>query len=260
MKIGFLPIGLLDVLDILLVAFLLYQIYFLIRGSIASRVFMGYLLVYVLYVVVRALGMELLTTILGQFMEIGVLAFVILFQPEIRRFLLFIGRSATLRQYPLLQRLFYPRSADHTGWELQPVIEAVRKLAAERTGALVVIGREDNLRRYIETGELLDAHVSRQLLLSIFQKNSPLHDGAVIIADNRIKAARCMLPVTENTSHPPTLGFRHRAAAGMSEFTDAAVVVVSEERGEISLVTHGDFRRALSVSDLHDALTAYLAG
>ncbi|MFT4032742.1 MAG: diadenylate cyclase CdaA [Siphonobacter sp.] len=258
-KLGFLDINVLDLLDIMLVAFLLYQVYFLIKGSIASRVFLGYLLLYGVYLIVRALGMELLSTILGQFMEIGVLALVIIFQPEIRRFLFFVGRSTNLQQYPILHRIFNQKSENQTTWELQPVVDAVKKLAASRTGALIVIRKEDSLKRYIESGDSLDAHLSRALLIAIFQKNGPLHDGAVIISDSRIKAARCMLPISENPDLSPVLGFRHRAAIGMSEHTDAAVIAVSEERGEIMLATEGGvIQRPLSIQALQEKLIQYL--
>lgn len=258
-NLGFLDIDFLDILDVLLVAFVLYQVYFLIRGSIASRVFLGYLLVYGFYLVVRALRMELLSTILGQFMEIGVLALVIIFQPEIRRFLFFVGRSTNLQQYPILHRIFSQKSENQTTWELQPVIDATKKLAASRTGALMVIKKEDSLKRYIESGDSLDAHLSKALLLAIFQKNGPLHDGAVIISDGKIRAARCMLPVSENPEISPILGFRHRAAIGLSEHSDAAIVVVSEERGEVTLVTEGGIHRHLPVHELQEKLVDYLS-
>ncbi|PQA54146.1 diadenylate cyclase CdaA [Siphonobacter curvatus] len=259
LRLGFLDIDFLDLIDIGLVAFLLYQVYFLIKGSIASRVFLGYLLVYGIYLIVRALGMELLSTILGQFMEIGVLALVVIFQPEIRRFLIFVGRSTNLQQYPILHRIFNQKSEKQSNWELQPVIDAVKKLAATRTGALIVIKKEDPLKRYIESGDALDAQLSRALLLAIFQKNGPLHDGAVIISDHRIKAARCMLPISENPDLPAILGFRHRAAIGLSEHSDAAVIVVSEERGEISMATEGgELHRHLPIHELQNQLVDYL--
>lgn len=259
-SLGFLDVAFSDLIDVVLVAFLLYQIYFLIKGSIASRVFLGYLLVYGFYLIVRALNMELLSTLLGQFMEIGVLALVIIFQPEIRRFLIFVGRSTNIQQYPILHRIFQQKSENQNTWELAPVIEAVKKLAASRTGALIAIKKEDPLKRYIESGDLIDAELSKSLLLAIFQKNGPLHDGAVIISDSRIKAARCMLPVSESPHISPVLGFRHRAAIGLSEHSDAAVIVVSEERGEISLVTEGGrIHRHILVQELQNQLSEYLS-
>lgn len=257
-KIGFLDISFIDILDILLVAFLLYQVYYLIRGSIASRVFLGYLLVYGAYLLVSALGMELLTTILGQFMEVGVLALLIIFQPEIRRFLLLIGKSTSFQDNKLVRR-FFPQ---HTTFEnentIRELVESARLMAASHTGALLVIQREDDLKKYIDSGDELDAVVSKRLISNVFFKNSPLHDGAVIIHEGRIKAARCMLPITENQNIPAALGFRHRAAIGMSEATDAVILVVSEEKGEISLVHMGGMFRRLSVTDLEDKLKQLL--
>ncbi|MDQ1086591.1 MULTISPECIES: diadenylate cyclase CdaA [unclassified Siphonobacter] len=259
-SLGFLDVAFSDLIDVILVAFLMYQIYFLIKGSIASRVFLGYLLVYGFYLIVKALNMELLSTILGQFMEIGVLALVIIFQPEIRRFLIFVGRSTNLQQYPILNRIFQQKSENHNTWELAPVIDAVKKLAASRTGALIAIKKEDSLKRYIESGDSIDAELSKAILLAIFQKNGPLHDGAVIISDGRIKAARCMLPVSESPHISPILGFRHRAAIGLSEHSDAAIIVVSEERGEITLVTEGGrIQRHILVQELQNHLTEYLS-
>lgn len=257
-KIGFLTIDFIDLLDIALVAYLLYRIYFLIRGSLASRVFMGYLLVYAFYLVVRALGMELLSTILGQFMGIGVLALLIIFQPEIRRFLLLIGRSTNVQQSPLFRRFFQQKVETQTTWALQPLIEATKALVTSRTGALVVVRKEDELKRYIESGKPLDAVLSKPLLLAIFNKTSPLHDGAVIIADGRIQAACCVLPVSESDKITPSMGFRHRAAIGLAEHSDAAIVIVSEEKGEIALAVAGEIHRNLSVDDLEKRLVGYL--
>lgn len=257
-KIGFLDVSFIDLLDVALVAYLLYQIYFLIRGSIASRVFLGYLLVYGFYLVVRALGMELLSTILGQFMEIGVLALLVIFQPEIRRFLLIVGRSTNLAQSPLFRRFFQQKAETQTTWALQPLIEATKAMATSRMGALVVVRKEDSLKRYIESGDELDAVLSKPLLLSLFNKTSPFHDGAVIIADGRVKAARCVLPVSESDLITPAMGFRHRAAIGLAEHSDAAVVVVSEETGEIAFAAAGEIYRNLSVDELEDRLIGYL--
>ncbi|MFN8357047.1 MAG: diadenylate cyclase CdaA [Spirosomataceae bacterium] len=257
-KISFLDIGFIDILDIILVAFLLYQVYHLIRGSIASRVFLGYLLVYVAYLLVKALGMELLSTILGQFMEVGVLALLIIFQPEIRRFLLLVGKSTSIQDSKWFRR-FFPH---HTSFEnektIQEIADSARMMAATHTGALLVIQREDDLKKYIDSGDELDAVVSKRMISSIFFKNSPFHDGAVIIHEGRIKAARCMLPVTENPNIPATLGFRHRAAIGMSEATDAVIVVVSEEKGEITLVHTGGMFRSLTANELAQKLKQHL--
>jgi diadenylate cyclase len=258
MNIGFLTIDWIDVLDIVFVAFLLYQVYKLIQGSIANKVFFGYIMIYVVYLIAKALGMELLSAILGQFMNVGVLALLIIFQQEIRRFLMMLGRSTSFQENALLKRFYSPKISKESLTTIQNIIEATKSMATTHTGALIVIEKEDDLKKFIETGDEMDAAVSKRLLMTIFHKNSPLHDGAVIIKDGRLAAARCMLPVSESGTISPTLGFRHRAAFGMSEQTDAAIVVVSEEKGEISFVNHGGIFRNLSIQDLETKLTEYL--
>jgi diadenylate cyclase len=252
-SIGFLNIEWVDFLDIALVAFLLYQIYYLVRGSLASRVFLGYLLIYIFYLVVRAIGLELLTKILEYFMGVGAIALIVIFQQEIRRFLFFIGKSTAFANSRLFSRFFkQPTTAEN-----KPIIEAVRALSAEFTGGLIVIKKNDELDKYLQTGEDIDAVLSKRLLLAIFNQYSPLHDGGAIIANGKIRAARCILPVSDSDEHN-NLGFRHRAALGMSEATDAAVVVVSEETGRISLATEGTVFSNISASELEERLKRYL--
>ena len=259
MRIGFLTIDWIDILDIILVAFLLYQVYKLIQGSIANKVFFGYILIYVVYLVAKALGMELLSAILGQFMNVGVLALLIIFQQEIRRFLMMLGRSTSIRENTFLKKFYTPKASVESVTTIQSIIEATKAMATTHTGALIVIEKEDDLKKYIESGDVIDAEVSKRLILNIFHKNTPLHDGAIIIKDGRLAAARCMLPVSESGTISPALGFRHRAAFGMSEQTDAAIIVVSEEKGEISFVNHGGIFRNMSVNDLESKLMNYLA-
>ncbi|AIZ62552.1 membrane protein [Hymenobacter sp. DG25B] len=253
--IGFLRIGWLDVVDVLLVTALFYQLYKLLTGSVALKIFLGLMSIYLLYLVVRAAGMELLTTILGQFMSVGVLASIILFQQEIRRFLLTIGKATTLER----MRVFsWRRDSAAEKMNIMPFIEAAKSLAGKNTGALIVFSMGSDLKFYADSGDLIDAAVSKRLLMSIFNKTSPLHDGAVIIANNRIQAARCILPVSENPDVPASLGLRHRAAIGLSEVTDSVVLVVSEETGQISLVRAGEVYRNLSTSDLRARLNEML--
>ncbi|MFY7826974.1 MAG: diadenylate cyclase CdaA [Flectobacillus sp.] len=258
MHIGFLNIDFIDIVDVLFVAFLLYQIYRLIQGSIANKIFFGFIIVYVVYLLATAFGMELLSAILGQFMNVGVLALLIIFQQEIRRFLLMLGRSTSFQENAILKRFYTPKISKEKVSNLQAIVEATRTMAATHTGALIVIEKEDDLKKFIESGDEIDSQVSKRLLLTIFHKNSPLHDGAVIIKNNRLAAARCMLPISESGTISPTLGFRHRAAFGMSEQTDAAVIVVSEEKGEISFVSHGGIFRNMSSKDLETKLGEYL--
>lgn len=256
-SIGFLEIGFQDIIDVLLVTVLLYQLYKLLNGSVALKIFLGLLSIYLLYLVVRAAGMELLTIILGQFMGVGVLAAIILFQPEIRRFLLLIGKTTAFNNERLF-RGFPWRREQSDKISLTPFIEAAKSLAGKNTGALIVFAKSSELKYYAESGDLLDAVISKRLLMSIFNKYSPLHDGAVIIANNRIKAARCILPVTENNDVPASMGLRHRAAIGLTEVTDSIVLVVSEETGQIALVRNGEVFRNLSSADLRLKLNQFL--
>lgn len=258
-KIGFLEITWIDILDILLVSFLLYQLYKLLKGSIAVKIFLGFLSIYLIYLVVKAAKMELLTAILGQFIGVGVIAALILFQQEIRKFLIIIGKTTAFNR-SFIKGLLWKKSSqpNANAINLNPVIESAKILGGTNTGALIVFAKSSELKFYAESGDLLDALISKRLLIAIFQKNSPLHDGAVIIANNRIKAARCILPVSENTDLPAHLGLRHRAAIGLTEVTDSIVLVVSEETGQISLAINGKIHSNLSKSELKQKLHFYL--
>jgi diadenylate cyclase len=256
-KIGFLDVTWVDLVDIALVSILLYQVYKLIRGSIAVNIFLGILALYLVYLIVRAAQMELLATILGQFMGVGVLAMIILFQPEIRKFLLVIGRGAEFREN-FFKNLANWRHDYHDDFDIHQVIEAAKTLKATKTGALLVFSRDTELKFYIETGDALDAEVTKGLLLSIFNKNSPLHDGASIIYKGRIKAARCVLPVSENDHLPPHYGLRHRSAIGMSENTDTLVMAISEETGRLILARNGKFIRGLRLKQVEKKILEYL--
>lgn len=256
-KIAFLDIGWVDFIDISLVAILLYQVYKMIRGSLAVNIFLGILLLYLIYLIVRAAQMELLATILGQFMGVGVLAMIIVFQPEIRKFLLVIGRGTEFREN-IFSAISSWRNEYHDEFDIHQVIEAVKTMKATKTGALIVFSRDTELKFYIETGDSLDAEVTKRLLISIFYKNSPLHDGAVIIYKGRIKAARCVLPVSENDHLPAHFGLRHRSAIGMSESTDTLVLVVSEETGRLVLFRNGKFLRGLKLKQVEQKILEYI--
>ncbi|HPV57830.1 MAG TPA: diadenylate cyclase CdaA, partial [Tenuifilaceae bacterium] len=233
----FITIRVLDIIDIIMVAFLLYQIYMLIRGTVAINIFGGIVVLYIIWLVVRALNMELLSGILGQIIGVGVIAIIIVFQQEIRKFLLFIGTKYMSKSKFSLENLLFPRhKTDVAQVNVDAIVKACRNMAETKTGALIVIARKSELQFYAETGDIIEAETSSRLLENIFFKNSPLHDGAVIIVNDRIHAARCVLPVTENINLPPQYGMRHKAAVGISEITDAMVVLVSEETGKISFV------------------------
>ncbi len=256
-KIGFLEVSWVDLVDIGLVSVLLFQVYKLIRGSIAVNIFLGILALYLVYLIVHAAQMELLSSILGQFMGVGVLAMIILFQPEIRKFLLVIGRGTEFKDN-FFKSISNWKNQYHDDFDINQVIEAVKTLKATKTGAILVFSRDTELKFYAETGDALDAAVNKRLLLSIFNKNSPLHDGAVIVHKGRIKAARCVLPVSENDHLPPNFGLRHRASVGMSESTDTLVMAISEETGRLILARNGKYLRGLKLKQVEEKILEYL--
>ena len=252
MGFGFLDITLVDIIDIFVVALIMFQVYRLTRGTNALRIVVGILIIYLLWIVTRVLNMELLSMILGQIIGVGVIALIIVFQQEIRRFLILLGTQYTNRRVSFMARLFRPRGrkVKVVGQEwIDTVVGACADMAKTKTGALIVIARKVNLLPFIEQGERIDALISASLIKNIFFKNSPLHDGAMVIADDRIAAARCVLPSTEREV-PLEFGMRHRAALGASEITDALVIVVSEERGTISIARKGHISRDISPAHL----------
>jgi len=249
---AFITIRILDIIDILLVAMLLYQVYRLIKGTVAINIFIAVFAVYLLWLVVKALNMELIGTILGQVIGVGVLALIIVFQQEIRRFLLIIGTRYLSRRNFTLESLFSVNLKTSSNIDVEALVTACENLSGSKTGALIVIARKSELSTIAEGGDILNADTSSRLLESIFFKNSPLHDGAVIIIGEKIHAARCVLPISENIYLPANFGTRHRAALGMSEKTDAIVIVVSEETGEISVCKTGEITSGLTSADLRD--------
>jgi diadenylate cyclase len=253
--INFLQFGWIDAADVLLVTVLLYQLYKLLRGSVALNVALGLVSFYLLYLVVKATGMELLTKILGQFMSVGVLASIILFQQEIRRFLLNVGKATAIER---MRAWTWGRPTEAAPLAVGPFVEAAKSLSNKLTGALICFTQASDLTPFADSGDRLDAEISKRLLLAIFNKTSPLHDGAVIVANGRLQAARCILPVSENPDVPASLGLRHRAAIGLSEITDAVVLVVSEETGAMSLVRHGEVHRNLPTGELRALLNEWL--
>ncbi len=251
---GFVPFTFIDLVDIFFVALIMYWIYRTTRGTNAPYILTGIIVVYMLWVIVRTLNMELLSTILGQFVSVGVIALIIVFQPELRRFLQMIG----MRQKGLHFITHIFSGGRHTpSTNLQPIVTACREMAAVKTGALIVIGQQSDLRLITEGGIALDAKVSTSLLKNIFFKNAPLHDGAAVIEGDRIVAAKCILPVTQSAV-PKSYGTRHRAAIGLSEISDAIVVVVSEETGSISIASGGSLRRDIDPTRLLQTLQRYL--
>lgn len=245
-------------IDIAMVAALLYQIYKLLKGSVAIKIFLGFLSIYLIYLLVRALRMELLSSILGEFMGVGVITAIIIFAPEIRKFLLLIGRSSFLSDDNVWKDLlFFWRKRENSVFNISPIIDASKTLAGSNTGALMVISKSTELKFYAESGDILDAELSKRLLISIFNKYSPLHDGAVIIYNGKIKAARCILPVTEREV-PAQFGLRHRAGIGMSEATDTLILIISEETGQLSMAKNGKVLHNMSFQEVRETINDYL--
>lgn len=254
MPAAFITIRFLDVLDILLVAYLMFQVYMLIRGTVAMNIFAGILSVYFLWIIVKALDMQLLGSILGQVIGVGVIALIIVFQQEIRRFLIFIGNQYYNRNRLSLEKVLPINFAPQPKIRIKSILKACMNMSRSRTGALIVLTRKSELAVYAETGDVLHAETSSRLLESIFNKNAPLHDGAVIINNDKIVAARCILPVSENLNLPPDFGLRHRAALGMSELTDSMIIVVSEQTGKISIADDGKLKADVDAKQLLDTL------
>lgn len=255
-SILFISIGWLDVLDILLVAILLYQLYKLIKGTVAIRIFLGILAIYLIWKLVSAMQMELLSEILGQFIGVGVLALIIVFQQEIRRFLLLLGSQSAFAGPGIIKKILSWSKSKVTEQkpDVAAIIRACYDLSRTKTGALIVMSQESELHYQASTGTELDAKISASLLESIFFKNSPLHDGGVIIYQNKIKAARCILPVSDSPKIPSNLGLRHRAAVGITENTTAIAIAVSEETGKISVVKAGELQLGISAEELRSFL------
>ena len=242
-----------DLLDILMVAVLIYLVFKWIRGTAAMNIFMAIMSVFILKVIVAALNMNLMNAILSTFIDVGVLALIILFQPELRHWLMKFGAryvDMTGKGRSMIDKLLGIKEKKMGGDSLDEIAEACRMMAEQKTGALIVIQRNNSLNYVIETGDEVDARISRRLIMNIFFKNSPLHDGAMIIRGDRIVAARCTLPITSRTDIPAKFGMRHRAAVEISEETDADVIVVSEETGEISFVREGRIEKIGNINEL----------
>lgn len=244
----FISFGIADVVDILLVAIILYQLYKIVKGTSATNIFIGLALIYVVWIIVRAFDLKLLGSVLGKFIDVGVIALMVVFQQEIRKFLLYIGSNEFLKNRSWKSIFTFSSSTRANIYDLDDdaLINACFNMSETKTGALIVIGRRSDLKFYINTGEMVDSALTEKMLENIFYKNSPLHDGAVIIKNNRIVAARCVLPVTESEKFPSHFGMRHRAAVGITESTDAIAITVSEQTGAVSLTVSGDINSNLN--------------
>ena len=251
-------IRMVDVIDILIVAVLVYYIYRMVRGTNVMLIFWALIVLLVSWRVADLLEMRLLGALLGGVASVGLIALVVIFQPEIRKFLLFLGTKTQLDE-SWLQRLQFWRHQQQVskGSSYEAYVNACMHMSQSRTGALIVFKRKNEVEEIIDTGERIDALASSPLIESLFFKNSPLHDGAVIAHGNQILAARCILPVTSRLDVDPNLGLRHRSAIGVTEQLDVLSVIVSEETGSISYAVDGEIHHDISPVQLRQALEKY---
>ena len=251
---GFIQIRWIDIVDILLVAVLLYELYRLLKGTVAINIFFGIVALVLIWQVVNALQMELLSKILGAFISVGFIALIVIFQPEIRRFLLALGTTTFMRKKGRRFLFWRLNIASQSMIDANAIVMACNHMAELKQGGLIIITRRNELKQYINTGEMMEARLSAPLLENIFYGQGPLHDGAVIISENIIMAAACILPVSGNTEIPKRLGLRHRAAVGITEVSDAIAIIVSEETGKISFADEGKLIPKVSVAELKSFL------
>ncbi len=243
-----------DLLDILLVAFLLYQLYNLIKGTVAINIFVGIMVILFLWWLVKLLNMNLLSTILGSVIGVGAIAIIIVFQQEIRRFLLMLGTQEIFSRSYSFQKYFHRNYSNISNQTLKQIVRACRNMSKTKTGALIVISVRSELLTYVQSGDYINAEVNHRMLETIFFKNSPMHDGAVIVVGDKIKAARCVLPIDDKIILPAEYGLRHRAAMSMAMETDTVVLTVSEETGRISFAKGHELQTDVS----SETLFAYL--
>ena len=251
--------GIKDIIDIFSVALMLFYVYRLMKESRSLNIFSGIMVFIVIWLFVsKILSMRLLGSILDKLVSVGVLALIILFQEEIRKFLYSLGGHERIK---LLTRYFMPSNKNEEDKEMiLPLVMACMNMARGKVGALIVLERSAPLNYIADTGEKIDARISQRLIENIFFKNSPLHDGAILISKKRVKAAGCILPVSHNKDIPKSLGLRHRSALGISQSSDALAIVVSEETGNISIAIKGEFKLRLSAEELERVLAYEMSG
>jgi len=238
--LDFLDFSILDALDIVLVAILLYYVYKLLKGTVAINIFIGIALIVLIWKITEALQMKMLSGLLGTLLGLGAIAVLIVFQPEVRKFLLMLGSTNFANKRNFLKQLKFLKTEIHTTMNVEAVVKACESMASTKTGALIVLERNHNLDFVKSTGDNMNAEINQAILESMFYKNSPLHDGAMIIKENFIIATRIVLPLS-NKNLPSRFGLRHRAAIGITEKTDALCLIVSEETGKLSYVKDGEF-------------------
>ena len=250
MNLDFIDFSFLDILDIILVAVLLYYVYKLLKGTVAINIVVGIAFIFLIWKITQALHMEMLSGILGYLLSGGVIALIIVFQQEIRKFLLMIGTANFSSKRGFLNQLKFLQSEINSETDVEVIVKTLEKLSTTKTGVLLVIERTNKLDFLVNSGDQMNALVNGALIESIFYKNSPLHDGATVIRDNYVIATRVTLPVSNNAKIPSRFGLRHKAAIGVAEKTDALCLLVSEETGEISYVKDGEFVLYDSSQDL----------
>ncbi len=249
--IGFITITWVDIIDVLLVSFLFYKIYVAMRGTIAAQVFLGLMLVIIGSIVARAVDMKALSWILKTLTDIWVIALIVLFQPELRRLLLYLGRNPIVK--------FFIRTDVNEYADI--LVRAFEELRLRHEGALIIIIRTTDIKLFVDTGLPIHAHISKELLVTIFNKRSPLHDGAVVVKDRYIEAARCTLPLSAVESiGEKMLGTRHRAALGISEQGDVVALVLSEETGEFAFAKSGKLSLNLTSDELREKIALAITG
>lgn len=240
-NLEFLDLRILDIVDIVLIAALLYYLYKLVKGTVAVNIFIGIVIIYFVWKLTQLLQMEMLSNVLGEFIGVGMFALIVVFQQEIRKFLLMIGSTNFARRRRFLQTLKLIKNDLDTPNDIESIVRACENMGKSNTGALIVIQRNTSLDFVKNSGDTMKILVNQPIIESIFHKNSILHDGAIIIEDNYITATRAVLPVSNDRTIPLRFGLRHRAAVGITEKTDAVALVVSEETGQISYIKNGEF-------------------
>jgi len=248
-----LDIRIIDIIDIVLVAFLLYYVYRLIKGTVAINIFIGIVIIYGIWELTEILGMLMLSKILGGFLGVGMVALVIVFQQEIRRFLLMLGSTNFSAKKKFFKQFKWSKVSKSLT-DIDAILDACEQMSKKKTGALIVFKRSNSLDFVITTGDKMDIEINQPIIESIFYKNSPLHDGAMIIEENKITATRVILPVNNDREIPLRFGLRHRAAVSISEKTDAVCLTVSEENGQISYINDGSFVLFENLEELKELL------
>ena len=243
-----------DFVDVFLVAILLYYIYKLVKGTVAINIFIGILVIYFVWRLTDYLNMQMLYRIFDGFMKVGIIALIVVFQPEIRKFLLMVGSTNLGGKKRIFKSFSFLKSDIETSTDIDAIIGACVSMGASQTGALIVIERNNNLDFLTNTGDETNITVSQPIIESIFFKNSPLHDGAIIIENNVVKATRIILPVSNEKTIPERFGLRHRAGIGITEKTDALVLAVSEETGQISYIKNGEFMMYKDIEELTEKI------